>query len=123
MKGFYNQRSGVALGPPYTPFVRPADFHPGVPGTVPITQSTYSILDGGDPQKDLAKGDTGKPVPEAWGGYHDAGDWNPRRITHMRTTTFWQLQLLELFPAYFKTLSLHIPTRLALAGSVERVPV
>ncbi len=109
MKGFYNQRSGVALGPPYTTFVRPADFHPGVPGTVPITQSTYSILDGGDPQKDLANGDTGKPVPEAWGGYHDAGDWNPRRITHMRTTTFWQLQLLELFPDYFRTLSLNIP--------------
>lgn len=109
MKGFYNQRSGVVLGPPYTPFVRPADFHPGVPGTVSITQSTYSILDGGDPQKDLAKGDTGKPVPEAWGGYHDAGDWNPRRITHMRTTTFWQLELLELFPDYFRTVPLNIP--------------
>ena len=111
MKGFYNQRSGVALGPPYTPFVRPADFRPGVPGTVPITQSTYSILDGGDPQKDLAKGDTGREVPEAWGGYHDAGDWNPRRITHMRTTTFWQLQLLELFPDYFKRVSLNIPEK------------
>ncbi len=109
IKGFYNQRSGIALGPPYTSFIRPADFHPGVPDTVPVTQSTYSILDGGDPQKDLAKGDTGRPVPEAWGGYHDAGDWNPRRITHMRTTTFWQLQLLELFPAYFKTLPLQIP--------------
>ena len=109
MKGFYNQRSGIALGPPYTNLVRPADFHPGVPDTVSITQSSYSILDGGDPQKDLAKGDTGEPVPEAWGGYHDAGDWNPRRITHMRTTTFWQLQLLELFPAYFKALPLHIP--------------
>ena len=109
MKGFYNQRSGVALGPPYTTFVRPADFKPSTPGVVSITQSTYSILDGGDAQKDLAKGDTGKPVPEAWGGYHDAGDWNPRRITHMRTTTFWQLELLDLFPAYFRTLSLHIP--------------
>lgn len=109
MKGFYNQRSGVALGPPYTPFVRPADFHPGIPGTVSITQSTYSNLDGGDPQKDLAKGDTGRPVPEAWGGYHDAGDWNPRRITHLRTTTFWQLELLDLFPDYFRTVSLNIP--------------
>ncbi|MBV9852844.1 MAG: glycoside hydrolase family 9 protein [Armatimonadetes bacterium] len=109
MKGFYNQRSGIALGPPYTSFHRPADFHPGINDCVPITQSTYSILDGGDPQKDLAKGDTGRPVPEAWGGYHDAGDWNPRRITHMRTTTFWQLELLDLFPTYFKTLSLNIP--------------
>ena len=109
MKGFFNQRSGVALSPPYTPFVRPADFNPTVPDTVKITQSTYSVLDGGDPQKDLAKGDTGVAVPGAWGGYHDAGDWNPRRMTHMRTTTFWQLQLLELFPSYFKTLPLSIP--------------
>lgn len=109
MKGFYNQRSGVALGPPQTPFIRPADFRPGVPGTVSITQSTYGILDGGDPQKDLAKGDTRVPVSGAWGGYHDAGDWNPRRITHLRTTTFWQLQLLALFPDYFKSLPLGIP--------------
>ena len=109
MQGFYNQRSGMALGPPFTPFVRPADFHPGVNDCVPITQSTYSVLDGGDPQKDLAKGDTGRPVPQAWGGYHDAGDWNPRRVTHMRTTTFWQLELLDLFPGYFRALRLNIP--------------
>ena len=109
MRGFYSQRSGVALVPPFSPSVRPADFHPGVPGTAAITQSTYSILDGGDAQKDLAKGDTGRPVPGAWGGYHDAGDWNPRRITHLRTTTFWQLELLDLFPAYFGSLRLPIP--------------
>ena len=108
MKGFYNQRSGVALGPPYTTFVRPRDFRPGDSG-VSVTQSTYSQLDGGDPQKGLAAGDTAKPVLGAWGGYHDAGDWNPRRVTHMRTTTFWQLELMELFPAYFRTLSLNIP--------------
>jgi len=110
MKGFYNQRSGIDLGPPYTDFVRPACFKLGVNDCLPITQSTYSNMDGGkNPQADLAKGDTGKPVPEAWGGYHDAGDWNPRRITHMGTTTFWQLELLEMFPEYFKSLKLNLP--------------
>ena len=110
MKGFYNQRSGVALGPPYTAFVQTGGLSGCPDSSAPITQSTYSILDGGDAQKDLAKGDTGRPVPGAWGGYHDAGDWNPRRVTHMRTTTFWQLELLDLFPAYFQQLRLTLPS-------------
>ncbi len=110
MKGFYNERSGVALGPPYTDFVRPVCWKPGVSDCVPITQSTYSVVDGNpNGRGNLAQGDTGKPVPEAWGGYHDAGDWNPRRIDHMRTTTFWQLELLQLFPEYFASLPLNIP--------------
>lgn len=107
MKGFYNQRSGVALGPPYTDFVRPICWKPGVNDCMPITQSTFNILD--NQAGGLPKGDTGKPVPEAWGGYHDAGDWNPRRISHMTTTTFWQLELLLLFPDYFASLKLNIP--------------
>ncbi len=106
MKGFYNQRSGVELGPPYTTFRRPICLKPGVAGCMPVTQSRYSILDA---QGGLAAGDTGVAVPEAWGGYHDAGDWNPRRITHMTTTTFWQLELFQLFPAYFGALALTIP--------------
>ncbi len=106
MKGFYNQRSGVALGPPFTDFVRPVCWKPGVNNAMSITQSTYSNL---DQEGTLAGGDTGKPVPQAWGGWHDAGDWNPRRITHMRTTAFWQLELLQMFPDYFKSLKLNIP--------------
>jgi endoglucanase len=110
MKGFYNQRSGIELGPPYTEFVRPLCWKPGVNDCMPITQSTFSIVDGNPNGKgNLADGDTGKPVPEAWGGYHDAGDWNPRRIDHMRTTTFWQLELLLLFPERFQRLKLNIP--------------
>ena len=51
---------------------------------------------------------TGEPAPEAWGGYHDAGDWNPRRVTHMRTTLA-QLELLELFPNYSRALDWPLP--------------
>ncbi|MDQ2730588.1 MAG: glycoside hydrolase family 9 protein, partial [Armatimonadota bacterium] len=107
MKGFYNQRSGIDLGPPYSTFHHPRDFYP--PAGDPVFQSTYGQLDGGDQQKGLEKGNTGRVVPEAWGGYHDAGDWNPRRITHMRTTTFWQLELMELFPEFFRSLKLNVP--------------
>jgi len=110
MKGFYNERSGIELGPPYTDFIRPVCWKPGVNDCMPITQSTFSIVDGNpDGKGDLASGDTSKPVMEAWGGYHDAGDWNPRRIDHMLTSTFWQLELLQLFPGYFGKLKLNIP--------------
>ena len=110
MKGFYNERSGIELGPPYTDFVRPACMKPGVNDSMPVTQSTYSIIDGApDGKGTLASCNTGKLVPEAWGGYHDAGDWNPRRLDHMSTTTFYQLELLQMFPEYFSKLKLNIP--------------
>ncbi|MBC8101513.1 MAG: glycoside hydrolase family 9 protein, partial [Cytophagales bacterium] len=117
MRGLFNNRSGMALGPPYTTFKKPRDFHPG-DREVKITQSTYSsigpIVKGqqGFP-KNLADGDTGRLVPGAWGGYHDAGDWNPRRVTHMRVTLA-QLEVFELFPTYFAPLKLRIPPRTGL---------
>ncbi len=107
MKGLYNERSGVALGPPYTPFTKPRDFHPA--DGVRITKSTYSVLDGGgEAFEKLAKGDTGQPVPDAWGGYHDAGDWNPRRATHLQVTLA-QLEIFDMFPDVFGALKLNIP--------------
>ena len=108
MKGLYNERSGVEIGKPYSEFQRPRDFRPGDPD-VKITQSTYVPLDkGNEAFSDLAKGDTGVPVPNAWGGYHDAGDWNPRRVTHMKVTHA-QLELFELFPQTFAGIKLSIP--------------
>lgn len=108
MKGLYNQRSGVELGPPYTNFKKPRDFHPD-DGAV-VTRSSYDVLSKGGPHAyaSIAKGDTGEAVKDAWGGYHDAGDWNPRRVTHMYTTLA-QLELCELFPDYFCKLNLNIP--------------
>jgi len=107
MRGLFNQRSGIALGPPYTKFVRPRDLFPGDEG-VRITQSSYRNVGGGDSQGDLAKGDTGVPVPGAYGGYHDAGDWNPRRVSHMKVTMA-SLELFDLFPAHFAAQKLNIP--------------
>jgi endoglucanase len=106
MKGFYNERSGTELGPPYSQFRKPPDFNPH--DGEPAYQSAYSVLDGGDQGKGLEAGKTDELVPEAWGGYHDAGDWNPRRITHM-SATMLQLELMELYPDYFSKLELNIP--------------
>ena len=108
MKGLYNQRSGVELGPPYTDFRKPRDFFPG-DGAV-VTRSTHDMMSkaGSSASGELAKQDTGEVVTNAWGGYHDAGDWNPRRVTHMYTTLA-QLELCELYPGYFNVLKLNIP--------------
>jgi len=111
LRGLYNNRSGTELGPPYTPFKKPVDFKPGV--TEDVFQSSYSVLEGGNEGQGLAKKATTEKVPEAWGGYHDAGDWNPRRVTHMAVTAA-QIELAELFPAYFakKTWSIPNPGKL-----------
>ena len=108
MKGLYNQRSGVELGPPYTDFQKPRDFHPG-DGAV-VTRSTYDVLakDARHGDTAIGKRDTGEAVTNAWGGYHDAGDWNPRRVTHLYTTLA-QLELCELYPGTFNALKLNIP--------------
>jgi endoglucanase len=106
MRGLYHQRSGIALGPPYTDFVKPRDFYPAEGAEV--YQSTHSALDGGPDGEQLDKKRTDRLVPEAWGGYHDAGDWNPRRVTHLRVTMA-QLEVMQLFPQYFSGLKLHIP--------------
>jgi len=102
MRGFYNQRSGIALGPPYTPFVKPRDHHPD--DGVPIFQSNWaSPIWSDEPEGDVGKGLKSKATTEratnGWGGYMDAGDWNPRRVSHMKATLA-QLEIADLFPEY-----------------------
>lgn len=75
MRGFYNQRSGIELGPPYSEYRKPRDLHPT--DGVRVIQSSYRVLDGGNEGAGLEQGSTGELVPEGWGGWHDAGDWNP----------------------------------------------
>lgn len=115
MKGFYHQRSGITLGAPYTDYVRPRGFHPA--DGVKVYQSTCSLLYSGnglnalgldhDNFGCLVAGKTDQLVENAWGGYMDAGDWD-RRIQHLEATRL-HLELLELFPDYFRHLALNIP--------------
>lgn len=106
MQGFYNQRGGIELGPPYTEYRRPRDFNPA--DGLKVIQSSHSVLDEGN-EWELAKHATGEIVPDAWGGYEDAGDWNPRRMTHMRNNTDLLLELLRLKPEYFGKISWPLP--------------
>ncbi|MCX7599936.1 MAG: glycoside hydrolase family 9 protein [Armatimonadetes bacterium] len=106
MQGLLNQRSGIELGPPYTAFRKPRDFHPE--DGVQVFQSTYSILDG-ECEFAVAKYGTDQLVPEGWGGWHDAGDWNPRRMTHLRNNVDLLLELAAMFPDYFARLSWPLP--------------
>lgn len=114
-RGFLHQRSGIELGPPHTTFRRPRPFHPD--DGVVVYQSTCPLMYSGnglnalgtdqDNFGNLVKGRTDKIVPNAWGGYMDAGDWD-RRIQHLIVTRYL-LDLAELFPKYFNNLKLNIP--------------
>lgn len=110
-RGFYHQRSGIALGPPFTSLQRPRPFHPDDGMTV--YQSTVSLLEthnglgDRDAFEALVEHRTDEIIPNAWGGYFDAGDWD-RRIQHLEVARAL-LELYALFPHYFSTLSLNLP--------------
>ncbi len=112
-RGFYHQRSGIALGPPHTTFKRPRAFHPD--DGLKVYHSNCGLMDSGNGlnRKDdgnfgnLNKGRTDQLVANAWGGYMDAGDWD-RRIQHLAVTRLL-LELAELFPDYFAAVPLNIP--------------
>jgi endoglucanase len=111
-RGFYHQRSGISLGPPYTDFKRPRSFHPD--DGLKVYASTASLMETGNGLNkedsnfgNLVKGKTDELVQNAWGGYMDAGDWD-RRIQHLEVTRLL-LDLADIFPEYFSQLSLNIP--------------
>ena len=112
VRGLYHQRSGIEIGPPYTSFRRPRNFHPD--DGVRVYASTARLMEtsnGLAPKSDvftmLMQGRTAEIVPDAWGGYCDAGDWD-RRIQHLLASRLL-LELFELFPDYFERFDLNIP--------------
>ncbi len=114
MHGFLSHRSGIALGPPFTDYGRPRPMHPDDGAQVFELDVTYwngeadavcrSLQRQLGPELDPSRVAT---YPDAWGGYMDAGDWD-RRSQHL-TATWEHLELLDLFPDYFRQLSLALP--------------
>jgi endoglucanase len=111
-RGFYHQRSGITLGEPYTTFKRQRPFHPD--DGLKVYASKAPLMDTGNGlnKKDsnfgnLVRGKTDEVVTNAWGGYMDAGDWD-RRVQHLKASLLL-LELAELFPDYFASLSLNLP--------------
>ncbi len=105
VRGLYHQRSGIALGLPYTPFVRPRGFHPddGV--------KVYETRPAKDGERTVGFQRLGfktdQIVPDAWGGYMDAGDWD-RRPLHIYVPRL-MLDLYDLSPSTFNKVNLNVP--------------
>ncbi len=110
-RGLYHQRSGIELGPPYTTIERPRPFHPD--DGVVVYQSRTKLMDTnmgiGDQNAftALTANKTDEVVPNAWGGYFDAGDWD-RRIQHLQIPRLL-FELAELFPDRWAPIDLNIP--------------
>ena len=125
MRGLYCQRSGIELGPPYTSFLRPRAFHPDDGLKVYVSEPR---TEGEDPEirklnpelaavvasfqpegrfqrwvDDL----TNKVVPNAWGGYMDAGDWD-RRPDHA-LMPLMMFDLAEMYRRYVPELEAQYP--------------
>lgn len=108
MQGFLHHRSGIQLGKPFTDYNRPLNFHPDA-GTR-VLQTDVSRLEG--EAKAILESlerihGRAEVVPNAWGGYMDAGDWD-RRAQHLEST-FLHLELLELFPERIAAIPLALP--------------
>ncbi|MEL6856404.1 MAG: glycoside hydrolase family 9 protein, partial [Cyanobacteria bacterium J06607_13] len=111
-RGLYHQRSGIALTEPHTSYQQPRSFHPD--DGVEVFQSTVSLMAVElDTSSDrtafsaLSETRTTQTLPEAWGGYFDAGDWD-RNIRHLEAAQLL-LELVDLFPDYIETLDLNLP--------------
>ena len=119
MRGLLNNRSGIKLGPPYTTFQKPPDMVPA--DGYQVFKSNYRAVEkGGENYAAIKAGSTGEKLMQAWGGYHDAGDWNPRRVTHMKVNMA-SLELFDMFPKYFGALKLNLPPTPGLAPNVPDV--
>lgn len=111
MRGLYHQRSGIALGPPYTEFVRPRPMHPDDGVAIHLNKAAY--VEPGNPSspealfKRLDEGKSEATTGDAWGGYQDAGDWD-RRAEHL-VAARCLLDLAMAYPAYAKSMNLNIP--------------
>lgn len=115
VRGLLHQRSGIALGPPHTHYQRPRNMHPD--DGLRVFHSNVSLLDSmnglnarGEDKNNfylLNRQRTPRVLPDAWGGYADAGDWD-RRAQHLRIPMLL-LELLEMFPEHFSKLSLNLP--------------
>ncbi len=112
LRGLYHHRSGIELRPPYTTFNRPRPMHPDDTPVLQAGTTLYPLWEG---QPDgqaavftrIVETLTDEHVPQAFGGYMDAGDWD-RRVQHLSASRLL-LELAELYPAFAAELNLNLP--------------
>ena len=115
LRGFFHQRSGQEWKKPWADWEQPRAFHPD--NGEDYWEMSMSAMDmrikhGKGPTAMMDSGlfetwKTGKKVKNAWGGYHDAGDYD-RHIAHLICSRN-MLELVELFPDYYRKLALPLP--------------
>ncbi|WP_170411386.1 glycoside hydrolase family 9 protein [Ruegeria atlantica] len=120
---YFHQRSGCEIAEPYGEGrTRPRNGHPDDGLTVWQTQVTigqtiegYAKADAfkllseyaaAHPANGSADQDAMAANPDAWGGWHDAGDWD-RRIQHM-DVVYHMADIIETFE-HTRSLSLNLP--------------
>ncbi|MDR3414532.1 MAG: glycoside hydrolase family 9 protein [Formivibrio sp.] len=89
MAGLYNQRSGMALDGRFG-YVRPECFTEASGVVVRQSRLPLAFIDGGGGFIEFSRAAkppwiTDEVVPDAWGGYQDAGNW-PRNIIHIKAS-------------------------------------
>lgn len=121
LRGLYHHRSGPARGLPWSVVEKPADHIPGQDGFVvyrsDVRRMDMRELAAADPE---VKGrqnagfvylkrhvDRSQPVPEAWGGYFDAGDYD-RHAGHLNIN-YYLLLAYDLAAANFVDGEANIP--------------
>jgi endoglucanase len=110
--GLFAQRCGIELGPPYSEWRRIACHKTGLTLTTQLHDEPHEI------QKDLprnvvrraldAKPDQAPVVISAYGGHHDAGDYNPRSHLDVAQTL---MDAYEMAPRKFYDGQLNIPEK------------
>jgi endoglucanase len=114
MRGFYGQRSGIEVGPPWANFRRPQSYHPldGVRvGLASFTLLDTNLIAGGkgSDYRALSAGESAEQtIPEVRGGYLESGDSNVRRIQHLDATRMLA-ELYIMFPQHYSKVALAIP--------------
>ena len=111
MAGLYHQRSGLALDGRFG-YTRPACFTKASGVTVyqsklpvPLTADAGGFIKIWDGAK--APWLTKQALPDAWGGYQDAGDWD-RNIAHI-SVSYLLLDLYELLPKAARRMAFNTP--------------
>lgn len=105
-RGLYHQRAGIELEKPYTDWTRPRDHHPADGRIIKYTTvKGNKMLD--KTLFDATVAGAGEELPNAWGWYHDAGDWDA--YLHHATVPFYLFALYELKSENFSDLELNIP--------------
>ncbi len=108
VRALYFQRSGTAVGTAGDIYHRPLDF-----GGLTVSETDVTLLELAgvwqeEPHAWLVENKrAGTAVGGAWGGYHDAGDWQ-RRVEHLDVPRLL-FDLYDAFPARFQSLSLNLP--------------